>query len=117
MKQKEINKIRLRRVKRVKSKILGTSECPRLAVFRSNKHIYAQLIDDTNGYTLASASSFEYNGPRISKTEMAKFVGGLIAKKAKELGITKVVFDRRWYKYHGRIKALAESARSLGLEF
>jgi len=117
MKQKEINKKRLRRVRRVRVKISGTPTCPRLAVFRSNKHIYAQLIDDTKGHTLASASSFEYNGPKISKTEMAKFVGSLIAKKAKELGITKVVFDRRWYKYHGRIKALAESARSLGLEF
>ena len=117
MKRKEINNKRLRRLRRTRAKIFGTKERPRLSVYRSNKHIYVQLIDDNSFHTLASASSFEYKGEKINKTEMSKFVGNLIAQKAKKLGIKKVVFDRRWYKYHGRVKALAEAARSGGLEF
>jgi large subunit ribosomal protein L18 len=117
MKRKEINNIRLRRTKRTRAKIFGTKEKPRLCVYRSNKHIYVQLIDDSAFHTLASASSSEYKGGKNNKTEVAKFVGNLIAEKAKKLGIKEVVFDRRWYKYHGRIKALAEAARSAGLKF
>jgi large subunit ribosomal protein L18 len=117
MKRKEINNIRLRRTRRTRAKIFGTKEKPRLSVYRSNKHISVQLIDDNAFHTLAFASSFEYKGQKINKTEMAKFVGNLIAEKAKKLGIKEVVFDRGWYRYHGRVKALAEAARSAGLKF
>lgn len=112
---------RIRRHLRIRKKIFGTPERPRLSVFRSLKHIYAQIIDDTIGHTLAAASTLD---PEIreelkgkTKTEQAKLVGKLIAKRALEKGITKVVFDRGGHKYHGRVKALAEAAREGGLIF
>lgn len=112
------NKVRLKRHSRVRAKISGTAECPRLNVFRSNKNIYAQLIDDVAGVTLASASSFdnkEISGE--TKVNQATVVGETIAKSAVEKGIKKVVFDRGGYLYHGRVQALAEAARENGLEF
>jgi large subunit ribosomal protein L18 len=112
---------RSKRKKRVRSRVIGTSERPRLNVFRSLKHIYAQAIEDTTGKTLASASSLssELKGSLRypGNVEAAKKVGELIAKKCLEKGIQKVVFDRSGYLYHGRIKALAEAARSSGLIF
>lgn len=110
---------RLFRHDRVRKKVTGTSERPRLVVFRSNKHIYAQLVDDVAGHTLASASSLE-EGVREkkgagSKKEGAALVGSLIARKAKGKGIERVVFDRNGYLYHGRVKALADAAREGGL--
>ena len=109
---------RLKRHKRVRAKISGTPERPRLNVFRSETNIYAQIIDDVNGKTLASASSldksFEGHG---SNCEAAKKVGQLVAERAKAAGITTVVFDRGGYVYHGRVAALAEGAREGGLEF
>ena len=113
------NDIRLRIHARIRRKVAGTPERPRLAVFRSVKHIYAQLIDDRAGRTLLAASSNEASGPRSSGGNLAgaKTVGQLIASRAKEKGITKVVFDRGGYLYHGRIKALADAARAAGLEF
>ena len=97
----------------------GTPEVPRLTVFRSNKGIYAQLIDDTEGKTLASASSREKGivDKKVPKIEQAKLVGHVIAEKAKEAGISEVIFDRNGYLYHGRIKSLAEAAREGGLKF
>ncbi len=119
---KEKIKKRERRKKRVRSKIKGTKERPRLSVFRSNKHIYCQLIDDLEGRTLLSASSLELRNPKVDKKFTRKVaiafeVGKLIAKKALKKGIKKVVFDRGCYKYHGRVKALAEGAREGGLKF
>ena len=111
-------KARLTRHLRVRGKISGTAECPRLNVFRSTNNIYAQLIDDVNGVTLASASSvekdFEGNG---GNKEAARKVGALIAKRAADKGITEVVFDRGGYLFHGRVKELAEGAREGGLKF
>jgi len=109
-----------RRQARVRKKISGTPERPRLVVFRSLKHVYAQVIDDTSGRTLAAASSLdpELRGRDLStRTEAAKEVGQLVAKRALEKGITKVVFDRAGYKYHGVVASLADAARSGGLEF
>ncbi len=116
---------RLRRKKRVRKKVFGTPERPRLSVYRSLKHIYAQIIDDIRGHTLVAASSLS---PEIrerweelkkegGKTAVARAVGELLGKKAVEAGIKKVVFDRGGFKYHGRVKALAEGARAAGLEF
>ena len=118
VKKPDTNKARIKRHMRVRNKISGTAECPRLNVFRSNTNIYAQLIDDINGVTLASASSLDKeitaNG---GNKEAAKEVGKLVAKRAADKGITKVVFDRGGYVYHGKIKALADAAREAGLEF
>lgn len=113
------NAIRRKRHTRIRAKISGTPERPRLTVFRSNKHIYAQLIDDTNGVTLASASTLdkELNLESSSNIEAAAKVGELVAKRAIEKGYKSVVFDRSGYLYHGRIQALADSAREAGLEF
>lgn len=112
------NKVRLKRHSRVRSKISGTAECPRLNVFRSNKNIYAQLIDDVAGVTLASASSLDNKDiSGETKVNQASVVGEAIAKSAVEKGIKKVVFDRGGYLYHGRVQALAEAARENGLEF
>lgn len=112
------NKARLKRHARVRSKISGTPECPRLDVFRSAKHIYVQIIDDVNGVTLASASSVEKDfGAYGGNKEAAKKVGELVAKRALEKGIENVVFDRGGYIYHGRVKELAEGAREGGLKF
>ena len=112
------NKSSIRRHKRVRSKITGTAECPRLNVFRSSQHIYAQVIDDVKGVTLAAASStekgFEGFGGNV---EAAKKVCQMLAEKAKAAGITDVVFDRGGYVYHGRVAALAEGAREGGLNF
>lgn len=106
---------------RIRKKINGTAERPRLAVFRSNKQIYVQLIDDLKGVTLLSASSKEKEvaakSAGVKKTEQAKLVGQAIAAKCKEKGIESVVFDRAGYKYHGRVKSLADAAREGGLKF
>lgn len=108
---------RLRRHKKVRAKIYGTKEKPRLCVFRSAKHIYAQLINDETGQTLLTTSDRELKGKQGLKVEAAQKVGNLIAKKAQDLKIDKVVFDRGGYQYHGRVKALAEGAREGGLKF
>lgn len=110
------NKARLKRHTRVRSKISGTAECPRLNVFRSSKNIYAQIIDDINGVTLVAASTLELEG-NGGNEEAAFKVGEAIAKKAADKGITEVVFDRGGYIYHGRVKELAEGARQGGLKF
>jgi len=112
------NAQRKKRHKRVRSKISGTSERPRLNVFRSEKHIYAQIIDDTKGVTLCSASSLEkdFDGSGSNK-EGAQKVGKQVAERAKKSGIENVVFDRGGYIYHGRVKELAEAAREGGLKF
>ncbi len=104
---------------RIRKKISGVPAKPRLSVFRSNTDIYAQLIDDTNGVTIASASSKQKDiaAQKAPKTEKSKLVGAAIAAKAKDLGITTVVFDRGGYIYHGRVKAVAEGAREGGLQF
>lgn len=112
---------RAKRRRRIRAKINGTAERPRLNVFRSSQHIYAQVIDDVRGHTLVAASTLEA-GLRsqldgTSKVEEAKLVGQLVAERAREAGIGKVVFDRGGYLYHGRVKALAEAARAAGLEF
>jgi large subunit ribosomal protein L18 len=103
---------------RIRRTIKGTPERPRLSVFRSNKQIYAQLIDDKNGVTIAASSSSEKEfSIKGNKVDLAKEVGKMIAGKAQQSGITSVVFDRGGYLYHGRIKALAEGAREAGLQF
>jgi large subunit ribosomal protein L18 len=104
---------------RIRKKIAGSADKPRLSVFRSNSEIYAQLIDDNNGNTIAAASSRDKDiaAQKVTKTEKSKLVGLLIARKATELGIQKVVFDRGGNLYHGRVKAIAEAAREGGLEF
>ncbi len=106
--------------KRIRNKISGTADTPRVAVYRSNKQIYVQVVDDLNRITLLSASSKEKEiaaSAGIKKTEQAKLVGKLLASKCKEKGIEKVVFDRSGYKYHGRVKSLADAAREGGLKF
>ncbi len=113
MKKKNVlHRRKIRRANRTRAKLFGTKASPRLAVFRSNKFIYAQLIDDEKHATLASASDKTAKG---TKTERATHVGAAIAAVAVKLGITKAVFDRRSYRYHGRVKALAEGARKGGL--
>ena len=118
IKKPNTNAQRLKRHKRVRAKISGTAERPRLNVFRSGTNIYAQIIDDVAGKTLVSASSLEkaFDG-RGSNVEGAKKVGQMVAERAKAAGITTVVFDRGGYVYHGRVAALAEGAREGGLEF
>jgi len=115
----DTNKQRKRRHRRVRGKIAGTPSRPRLNVFRSSCNIYAQLIDDTNGVTLCAASSVEkdFFGPAGGNIEAAKAVGKMLAERAKDKGIETVVFDRGGYLFHGRVKALAESAREAGLQF
>lgn len=121
MAKKSRNEARLRRHRRVRKKIFGTPERPRLNVFRSSKEIYVQIIDDLRGYTLASASSIDQElRPQmegLSNMEQAQKVGQTIAERAQEIGINQVIFDRGGYKYIGRVKALAEAAREGGLEF
>ncbi len=114
----DTNVARLQRHKRVRGKISGTGECPRLNVFRSTNNIYAQIIDDVKGVTLVAASSLdkEFEGSGGNK-EAARKIGELIAKRAAEKGIEQVVFDRGGYLYHGRVKELAEGAREGGLKF
>ena len=112
---------RVRRHARVRRKISGTPDVPRLSVFRSLKHIYAQIIDDAVGQTLFSASTLDVDvreqGTGLNKTEQAKIVGKRLAEKALSSGVTRVVFDRGGYKYHGRVKALADASREAGLKF
>lgn len=118
---KDLSKIkrarRQRRARRTRAKILGTAQKPRLSVFRSGRHIYAQLIDDQKAKTLASASDLELKKGKGKKIDLAISVGKLIAKKAQDLKITEITFDRGSYQYHGRIKAVAEGARGAGLKF
>ena len=110
---------RLRRHRRVRKKLFGTPSRPRLVVFRSSRHISAQLVDDIAGHTLASVSTTEagLRNPRNRTVDGAKAAGELLAERAKEAGITSVVFDRGGYKFHGRVAALAEAAREAGLKF
>ncbi len=121
IKQLDRKEERAKRHLRIRKTLSGTAERPRLAVFKSGKHIYVQIIDDVQGHTLAAASTSdkELKG-KLEKTwtvEASKIVGKLIGERAKAKGISKVAFDRAGYKYHGRIKALADSAREAGLEF
>jgi large subunit ribosomal protein L18 len=113
------NDVRVRIHTRIRHRVSGSEARPRLAVFRSLKHIYAQVIDDRKGHTVAAASSGEKNSSVTSGGNVAgaKEIGKLIAERAKAKGVTKVVFDRGGYLYHGRIKALADAARAAGLEF
>ena len=114
----EKKEIRSRIHKRIRRKLAGTAERPRLAVFRSVAHIYAQVIDDAAGKTLVSASSVDKDGKANGgNVAAAKVIGKLVAQRAKDKGIKAVVFDRGGYQYHGRIKALADAAREAGLEF
>ena len=115
---KEQRRIRIKH--RIRKKLSGTKDKPRFVVFRSNKQIYVQLVDDTQGKTIVSASSLEKQIAKkgdINKTEIAKLVGKLAAEKSVGAGISQVVFDRNGYLYHGRIKALADAAREAGLKF
>jgi large subunit ribosomal protein L18 len=113
------NIVRIRVHERIRRKVRGSEERPRLAVYRSTKHIYAQVIDDRKGHTVAAASSSEKSSAVKSGGNVAgaKEIGKLVARRAKEKGISKVVFDRGGYLYHGRVKALADAAREAGLEF
>jgi len=119
----EVNrrKARLRRRAHIRKRVHGTPERPRLNVFRSLTHIYVQIIDDTIGETLASASTIDKELAAqvvdMTKTEQARMVGKVVAERALEKGVKKIVFDRGGYKYHGRVKALAEAARKAGLDF
>ena len=117
VKKSDTNKARLTRHKRVRGKISGTAERPRLNVFRSTNNIYAQLIDDVKGVTLAAASSLELKDVNGGNKDAARKVGKLIAEKAADKGIKDVVFDRGGYIFHGRVKELAEGAREGGLNF
>lgn len=118
---KKVNKkeVRIKKHMRERNRFSGTPECPRLTVFRSDKHIYAQLIDDEKKVTLCQASTLD-KGANLAHTndeEAAKYVGKAIAEKGKSIGVTKVVFDRSGYIYHGKVKALADAARENGLTF
>ena len=119
--RKQVQTRRLRRQRHVRKRLFGTVERPRLAVFRSSKHIYAQVINDDTGATLASASTldadFRKERPYGGNKSAASVVGRLVAERAKQAGIDKVCFDRRSYKYHGRVQALADAAREAGLQF
>jgi len=108
---------RQQRALRVRSKVRGTAERPRLSVFRSNRAIWAQVIDDSKGHTLASAASVHVTGKGLSRQDQANKVGELLAERAKAAGVAQVVFDRGPYLYHGRVKALADGARQGGLDF
>ena len=112
------NDVRVRVHSRIRQRVRGTGERPRLAVFRSLSHIYAQVIDDQQGHTLVAAASTEKDlKGKGGNLDGAKLIGKTVAQRAKEKGITKVVFDRGGYLYHGRVKALADAAREAGLEF
>ncbi len=113
--QKQV--IRFKRKRRIRARVDGTSERPRFAVFRSNRHIYAQLIDDVKGHTLVSASTLEEELKAHGSIVGAKVLGGVIAKRALAKNVSQVVFDRSGYLYHGQIKALADAARESGLQF
>lgn len=112
------SEMRKRRHRRVRAKISGTADRPRLNVFRSINQIYAQLIDDSQGHSITSASSLDPElKPDVRGVEKARLVGELLGERAKKSGVKQVVFDRGGYRYHGRVKALAEAAREAGLEF
>jgi len=118
IKENIARKRKIRRMARIRKSISrGTSHIPRLSVFRSNTHIYAQLVDDTVGKTLVSVSSLSVKDIKGKKQDISKEIGKLLAKKAKEKKITKAVFDRGSYRYHGRVKAVADGAREEGLNF
>jgi large subunit ribosomal protein L18 len=108
---------RLRRRRRVRAKVSGTSARPRLSVFRSNRGVFAQLIDDDRGHTVASVSWIEPELKKLSSKEQAKKAGELLASRAKDAGVDSCIFDRGGYRYHGRVQALAEGAREGGLKF
>jgi large subunit ribosomal protein L18 len=108
---------RLRRRRRVRARVSGTAERPRLSVYRSNRGLFAQLIDDTQGHTLAAVNWIEPDLRKLSATEQAKKAGELLAERAKAAGVGTCVFDRGGYRYHGRVRALAEGAREGGLAF
>jgi large subunit ribosomal protein L18 len=108
---------RLRRRRRVRARVSGTSERPRLSVFRSNRGIFAQLVDDTKGHTVAAVNWIEPDLRKLTATEQAKKAGELLAERAKAAGVETCVFDRGGYQYHGRVKALADGAREGGLAF
>jgi len=116
-----VHEARARRHRRIRARVIGTSDRPRLSVFRSLQHIYAQVIDDSIGHTLASASTLDKEVEALckdlTKSEAARVVGRVVAQRALASGITQVVFDRGGYQYHGRVKALAEAAREAGLQF
>ena len=109
--------LRDRRKTRQRAKISGTQDRPRLSVFKSSRHVFAQVIDDTAGRTIASASSFEKGNNRVATTEVCKEIGELLAKRCIDKKVSKIVFDTNGNKYHGRVKALAEGARAAGLVF
>ncbi|MCP4520625.1 MAG: 50S ribosomal protein L18 [Cytophagales bacterium] len=113
--KKDLRRLRIKRS--IRSKVSGTATTPRLSVFRSNKSIYAQLIDDVNGVTLASIASSKVVTEKVNKTDASRATGSAMAKAAIEKGIQEVVFDRNGYLYHGRVKAFAEGAREAGLKF
>jgi large subunit ribosomal protein L18 len=117
MSQSSKNQIRLRIHTRIRRRVQGTEQRPRLAVFRSVKHIYAQVIDDAKGHTVVAASSTEKSAGNGGNVAGAKAIGKLVADRANDKGIKAVVFDRGGYNYHGRVKALADAAREAGLEF
>ena len=112
-----IREARARRKRRIRGRIEGTPERPRVSVFRSNRAIYAQIVDDRAAATIVAARSTEVEGAGLKKAEIAKKVGELLAQRAKDKGVERVVFDRSGYLYHGRVKALAEGAREGGLVF
>ena len=116
MTQKTAKEQRIIRHKRIRARVTGTPECPRLSVFRSQKHLYAQLVDDTQGKVVVAISDLKLKRTS-TRIELANKIGKLLAKAANEKGVLKVVFDRGGYKYHGNIKALAEGAREGGLKF
>ena len=117
MSSRTIKEARARRKRRIRGRISGTAERPRVSVFRSNRAIYAQIVDDRAAVTIAAARSAEVDGAGLKKAEIAKKVGELLAQRARDKGIERVVFDRSGYLYHGRVKALAEGAREGGLVF
>ena len=117
MRERELRVARVARHRRVRARVLGTAERPRLAVYRSLDHMYAQLIDDTAGRTLASASSLELRGATGKKSELSAQVGTRLGERALAAGIHQAVLDRGGFKYHGRVKALADAARAAGLRF
>jgi large subunit ribosomal protein L18 len=118
MKQRETHKTkRIARHRRIRARVSGTMSTPRLFVFKSNQHLYATLTDDTNGKSILSFSDATENAPKGTKIERAHAIGEMIGRAAKEKGIRSVVFDRGGYRYHGRVKAVAEGARSAGLAF
>ncbi|PJC65364.1 MAG: 50S ribosomal protein L18 [Candidatus Colwellbacteria bacterium CG_4_9_14_0_2_um_filter_50_12] len=118
MKQKHLNTVRSRRASRTRVKIRGTEDRPRLSIFRSNKYIYLQLINDVSGRTILSVSSFglKGRGKGVKKSDQARELGKMLAEKAKTAGLETVVLDRGAYRYHGRVKAVADAARERGLK-